>query len=169
MSKRLIFLIIFGIGFGFVEAAVVFYLRLLLNYGTGYLQDGYKVLLNLGIIAFVNPNSPILKTAQITSTEITREFSTLLMLIVISYLAGNNLKQRVGAFMVTFAIWDIFYYVFLYLLAGWPKSLFDMDVYFLIPVAWVGPVITPLVMSSLLFIIGAIMYLENPKKAVNLT
>lgn len=161
MYKKLICITVFGIAFAYVEAVVVFYLRLLLNYSTTYLQDGYQMLLNLGVIAFVNPNTPILKTAQVTEAEIIREFSTLLMLIAISYLAGSNLKQRVGAFMVSFAIWDIFYYVFLYFLTGWPKGLFDIDVYFLIPVAWIGPVITPLVLSSLLFIIGAIMYLNK--------
>lgn len=161
MSKKLICLIIFSIAFGYVEAAVVFYLRLLLNYGTGYLQDGYTVLLNLGIIAFVNPNTPLLKTAQITLAEVTREVFTIIMIAAVSYLAAGNFKQRAGAFMISFATWDIFYYVFLYFLAGWPKSLFDTDVYFLIPVVWIGPVMTPVLISTILFITGSILYLNK--------
>jgi len=158
MAKKLFFLILFGIAFGFVEAAVVFYLRLLLHYNSGYLQDGYKVLLNIGFIAFVYPSKPILQTAQVTLAETVREFATIIMLISVSYLSAKYLLQRVGAFLISFALWDIFYYVFLRLLTGWPKSLFDTDIYFLIPVAWIGPIITPLIISSLLFILGTALY-----------
>jgi hypothetical protein len=50
-------------------------------------------------------------------------------------------------FLYAFAIWDIFYYVFLYVLLGWPESLFTWDILFLIPVPWVGPVICPCLVS----------------------
>jgi hypothetical protein len=33
-------------------------------------------------------------------------------------------------------LWDIFYYVFLWLFAGWPASVFDQDVLFLIPLRY---------------------------------
>lgn len=161
MIIKLLFLITFGIAFAFVESSVVFYLRQLLNYDTGYLQDGYQVLLDLGFIAFVSPNSPLLRTPYITQTEIMREFFTMVMLVTISYLAGQNLRQRIGAFLISFAIWDLFYYVFLKLLAGWPKSFFDIDVYFLIPIPWIGPVITPVIISILLLVIGSIIYVRK--------
>lgn len=169
MLKKLIVLIIFGIAFGFVEASVVYYLRLLLHYGSGYMQDGYRVFLNLGIIAFVDPTSPILGIGGFDRVEIAREFSTIAMLAAIAFLAGKTVKERIGAFLISFAVWDIFYYVFLYLLAGWPKSLFDLDVYFLIPVTWVGPVITPIVISVILFIVGIMLYLKKSFRLKNYT
>lgn len=158
MKKKFAALVLFGIAFGFVEAAVVSYLRLLLNYNNSYLHNGYTVLLNLGFIAFVNPKSPLLHSLPINSTETVREFATIIMLLSISFLAGKTLKQRIAAFMIAFSTWDIFYYVFLNVITGWPKSLFDIDVYFLIPVTWVGPVITPVIISLLLFITGTILY-----------
>ena len=42
---------------------------------------------------------------------------------------------------MAFGIWDIFYYVFLKIIYDWPKSLFDWDILFLIPLPWWGPVI----------------------------
>ncbi len=163
--KKWIFLIIFGVAFGFVEAAVAFYLRQLLNYHSGYLQDGYSVILNLGLIEFINPATPILQYTRLTYIEMTREFSTFIMLLAVSYLSADRFKKRLGAFLITFAVWDFYYYIFLYLLSGWPKNIFDIDVYFLIPVPWVGPVITPLVLSVLIFLGGSYLYLKKvPEK-----
>lgn len=151
--------------FGLLEAIVVFYLQQLIGQNTQQLLHGkYSVLLNLKIIAFITPSHPLLKSMKVTSIEILREFSTIVMLLSLAYLAGNTVKQRIGAFLLSFAMWDIFYYVFLKLLIGWPKSLFDLDVFFLIPIPWVGPVITPLGISVIISIIGAKIYLSQGEK-----
>lgn len=42
------------------------------------------------------------------------------------------------------------YYLSLRLLTGWPPRLDTVDVYFLIPVPWVGPVWLPLVIDAAL-------------------
>src|SRR3990167_5430230 len=118
MNKKLIALIIFGIAFGFVEAAVVFYLRQVFNYSDNYIQSDYKVFLNLGIISFILPKIPILNIPQIANAEIQREAATIIMLLSISYLSASKWKQRLGALLITFAFWDIFYYVFLKYLTG---------------------------------------------------
>ena len=47
-------------------------------------------------------------------------------------------------FLLTFAVWDLAYYLFLYLLIGFPRSLAATDVYFMIPIAWYGPVWFPI-------------------------
>jgi hypothetical protein len=159
--KKLCSLILFGIAFGFVEASVVSYLRALIPYNSSYIAGTYQVLLNLGVVSFIIPRTPVLPTSSLMITEIFREFSTIVMLTVISYLSAKKLRQGIGAFMVSFAVWDIFYYVFLRVLTGWPASFLDIDVYFLIPVAWVGPVITPVIISLLLFIFGTGIYLKG--------
>jgi len=91
-----------------------------------------------------------------------------MMLLSVGYLSAQNIKQKMGAFLIAFGFWDIFYYVFLNLLIGWPKSLFDIDLFFLIPVPWIGPVITPIVVSILLIIIGVNLFLkkDNSKRLV---
>ena len=40
------------------------------------------------------------------------------------------------------------YYVFLRIICGWPKSLFDWDILFLLPLPWWGPVLAPVSIAS---------------------
>ncbi|HEY1223482.1 MAG TPA: hypothetical protein VGE75_08310, partial [Acidimicrobiales bacterium] len=72
----LVFLIIFGIGFGYVEAAVVSYLRALTKFHQNYSISHYKVLLNLGFITFVQPAHSILVNGRIADIEVGREAMT---------------------------------------------------------------------------------------------
>lgn len=126
--RILIWLAIFSIAMGFLETAVVVYVREL------YYPEG-----------FAFPLVPISKRVAIT--ELWRELATVVMLAAIGILSGKNRQQRFAYFIYCFAIWDIFYYVFLYALLGWPQSLFTWDVLFLIPVPWIGPVICPVIVS----------------------
>jgi hypothetical protein len=158
MRKKLISLIIFGIAFGFVEASVVFYLRGLLNYGPNYPLGDVRVLLNLGFMKFVSTKSMLLGSYALTRAEVIREVATILILLTVADLAVKTNRQRLGAFLIAFSMWDLFYYVFLKFLAGWPISLFDTDIYFLIPVASIGPVITPIVIFLILFAVGVKLY-----------
>ncbi len=158
--KILIALTIFGSAFGYVEATVVFYLRYLINFHTNYNVSNYKVLLNLGFITFISPVHSLLVNNRISTAEVFREAATIIMLIAISYLAGSNKKQRFGAFLVSFAAWDIMYYVFLKILDSWPNSLFTKDIFFLIPVPWLGPIITPIIISTIMFIVGCWLYIK---------
>ncbi|MBI2028348.1 MAG: hypothetical protein HYT07_01940 [Candidatus Levybacteria bacterium] len=164
MKARLISLIIFSIAFAFVEATVVFYLREIFHISNTYVQSNYKTLLNLGVIAFILPDIPILNDAKITAAELQREAATMIMLASLAFLSAEKWKQRLGAFLIAFGVWDIFYYIFLKYLTGWPKTLFDVDVYFLIPIAWVGPVITPIAISLLIIILGLKLYKSPPDK-----
>ncbi|HUD05300.1 MAG TPA: hypothetical protein VMR18_00050 [Candidatus Saccharimonadales bacterium] len=159
---NLIFLTTFGTAFGFVEAAVVYYLRDLMNFHANYAISNYKVLLNIGFITFVAPIHALIINNRVTSIEVVRETATIIMLISVAYIAGSNKRQRLGAFLVSFACWDIMYYVFLKILDNWPSSLLTKDIFFLIPVTLIGPVITPLIISACLLIIGSRLYL-TPK------
>ena len=162
LRSRLAGLVIFSIAFAFVEAAVVFYLRQLLRGELGSSGGSYRELLNLGVIAFVYPDASVLGDAQLGTAEMAREFCTIVMLGATAYLSGDRLKQRIGGFLVAFSVWDLLYYLFLKILTGWPEGLLDVDVYFLLPVPWVGPVLTPLVISTTLLLLGLRLYLTLP-------
>ena len=133
----LFWLTLFSIAMGFMETAVVVYLRKI------YYPDGFRF-----------PLVPI--DNDIVLTEIIREAATLIMLVGAGIFTGRNRSEKFGFFLYSFAIWDIFYYVFLKVLLDWPASLLTWDVLFLIPVTWVGPVIGP-VSNSLTMIVFALM------------
>lgn len=158
---NILFLIIFGSAFGYVEAAVVYYLRLLINFRNNYLITNYHTILNLGFITFISPLHSLIVNSNISNVEIVRETATIIMLVCVAMLAGKNKRQRFGAFLISFACWDIMYYLFLKILDNWPQSLFTKDVYFLIPVPWIGPVITPIVISTIMLIVGSKLYLKS--------
>ena len=126
--KIFIYLSIFSLAMGYLESAVVIYLRKI------YYPEG-----------FVFPLKAIDQHTAIV--EIFREAATLIMLAVAGFLAGRTRTERFGFFLYCFGIWDIFFYVFLKLLIGWPESLLTWDILFLIPVTWVGPVIAPVINS----------------------
>lgn len=143
MFYYLFFLTIFGLSFAFCESAVVVYLRKL------YYIDN---------ILF-----PLIEIPKdILIVEVLREFSTLIILFSSSVLIGKLRQNRIATFFYLFGVWDIFYYIFLYLLIKWPKSLFDWDILFLIPIPWVSPVYAPL-LCSISFITFSIFmfYLTN--------
>lgn len=158
---NLAFLIVAGSAFGYIEAAVVYYLRGLMNFHRNYSLIHYKTLLNLGFIAFVTTRHSLLVNNRINDVEKVREVATIVVLIAIAYIAGSDWRQRLGAFLVSFACWDIMYYVFLKILDNWPNSLFTKDVFFLIPVTWIGPVITPLVCAIVILALGSRLYLRR--------
>lgn len=151
---------IFGVAFGFVEAAAAYYLRLLITYRFANVLTRYHVLFNLGFITFVRPTHSLLISRHVTNVEVTREAATIVMLLAVSLLAATTWRARLGALMVSFACWDIAYYVFLKVIDNWPASLMTKDVYFLIPVMWIGPVITPLVISTGMLIGGAVLFVR---------
>jgi hypothetical protein len=164
--KKLLTLILFGIAFGYVEAAVVYYLRDLMHFHTSYTITNYHTIINLGFITFVSSIHSLLINNRISTIEVARETATIVMLLSVSYLAGKNRRQRLGAFFVGFATWDIMYYAFLKLLDNWPQSLFTKDIYFLIPVIWAGPVMTPLVISTGLLLFGAWLYTYDKQEHI---
>lgn len=147
LLKQLSWLVIFSIAMAYLESAVVVYLREI------YYPEGFS-------FPLVSIN------AEIFITEILREIATIIMLAGIGILTGNSSSQRFAFFLLTFAIWDIFYYVFLFALLGWPSSLLTWDILFLVPIPWVGPVITPIIVSLTMIILAS--SLIHFKKNLNL-
>lgn len=89
-------------------------------------------------------------------TEVGREAATIVVLLTLSRLAVQGPKLRFFLFLFCFGVWDIFYYLWLKVLTDWPVTLLDWDILFLIPVPWVGPVLSP-VLISLVFIATAVV------------
>jgi hypothetical protein len=85
-----------------------------------------------------------------------REAATLLMLFAVGWLAGKTWRSRVGYTLLAFGVWDIFYYVFLKIITGWPHSILDWDILFLLPLPWWGPVIAPAIIATLMILFGTL-------------
>jgi len=133
-----IWVTLYAIAMAFLESAVVVYIREI------FYPDGFSFpLKDIG--------------NHLAATEFIREAATLLMLVAIGMLAGTTRNARFAWFIYSFAVWDIFYYVFLKALLNWPASLLEWDVLFLIPVTWVGPVIAPVICSLLMIILALAM------------
>lgn len=151
ITKTILYLTIFSIAMGYMESSVVVYLRKI------YYPDGFKF-----------PLIPV--SPDIAITEFLREVATIIMLIGAGIMAGKNAVQRFAFFIYSFAIWDIFYYVFLKVLLNWPESLFTWDILFLIPFPWVGPVIAPCIVSlTMIFLTLIIVYHQEKDKHVHIS
>src|SRR5258706_8033838 len=138
LRKQLGWLIAFSIAMGFLEAAVVVYLRLL------YYPNGFEF--------------PLVRLDERGGVvEIFREAATVIMLIGAGVLAGKNSRQRLAFFLLAFAIWDLFYYVFLKVILDWPSSWLTWDILFLIPAPWVGPVLSAVMASVTMILFAAVI------------
>ena len=78
------------------------------------------------------------------------------MLATLGMLAGRTWRRRAGYAALAFGVWDIFYYVFLRLISGWPRTLLDWDVLFLLPLPWWGPVLAPISIALVMIVWGTL-------------
>ena len=124
----------FAIGMAWVEAASVYYLRVIADRVEPYQRLGEE------------PVRPDGEPA-----------------LTVGLLAGRTWRTRLGYSSIAFGVWDIFYYVCLRLMSDWPKSLFDWDVLFLLPLPWWGPVLAP-VCIALLMIVGGTLVSQYPNR-----
>jgi hypothetical protein len=161
--SRIGLILLFGLAFGYVEAAVVFYLRKIINFHSHYDLSRYHTILNLRFITFVEPIKSLLINSKINEVEVVREACTIIMLLCLALLVGKNKLQKLAVFMIGFATWDLAYYLFLKILDNWPRSVFTKDVFFLIPVTWIGPVLTPLIISTIILLFGIYLFIKNDK------
>jgi hypothetical protein len=131
--------VVFAIAMAWVESACVYYLRL-----------------TVGRLDPYQPN-PLPMVGVLGQVELAREAATLGMLLTIGALAGQTLRTRIAYTAIAFGVWDIFYYVFLKVICDWPKSLFDWDLLFLLPLPWWGPVLAPACIALLMIIWGTLV------------
>jgi hypothetical protein len=130
--------VLFAAAMAWVESAVVFYLRTMIDRLDPYQPNPLPVIGKLGPV------------------ELVREAATLVMLLTVGILAGRNWRSRLGYAAVAFGVWDVLYYVFLKTMCGWPHSLFDWDILFLLPLPWWGPVLAPVSIAAVLIAWGTL-------------
>jgi len=140
---RLLVVTLYAAAMAWVEAAVVFDLRSMMPSFDPYQPNPLPDLKGLG------------------HAELIREAATLIMLGTVGWLAGNTRRNRFGYAAFAFGIWDLFYYVFLIPLTGWPRSVFDWDILFLLPLPWWGPVLAPALIAGLLVLGGGLLAMHD--------
>lgn len=149
MIRKGLYLTLFAAAFAWIESVVVLYLRFL------YYPDGF---------AFPMKLIP----AEVLSIEMSRELATIVVLVSAAWLAGRVFYSRLAWFLIAFGVWDIFYYIWLKLLLDWPMSLLTWDLLFLIPIPWVAPVLSPLLVSVTFIAFGVgILYLYTKGREVH--
>jgi hypothetical protein len=154
-------LVLFGIGFGFVEAVIVVDLRAILT-PLSHRIAGASADRVFPLIAFDQHVREDPAAARLLRIELLREAATLLMLAGAGLAAGRTFVQRFSAFVIAFGVWDLCYYLGLKLLSGWPASLQTWDVLFLIPVPWAAPVLAPVSAAASMVIAGsAVLWWES--------
>ena len=136
---RWLTVVLFAVAMAWLEAATVYYLRILVDRVEPY-----------------QPN-PLPLHGAVGQVELVREAATLVMLIAVGMLAGRGWRKRAGYSLVAFGVWDIFYYVFLRVISGWPRSLFDWDILFLLPLPWWGPVLAPVSIALMMVLWGTLV------------
>jgi len=138
MQRKLVWLSIYAIAMAYLEAALVVYLREL------YYPDNLLVIFPPKIFTDID-----------LGIELAREAGTVVMIIAVAALAERGFMRRFAAFVYVFGLWDIFYYVWLKLTIGWPVSWLEWDILFLIPWAWLGPWLAPVLIATLFVVWGA--------------
>jgi hypothetical protein len=117
--------VLFALAMAWMESATVVYLRTLVDRLEPYQANPLPLEPHLG------------------GVEMIREAATLLMLAAVAWVAGGNARTRFAFFSLAFGVWDLFYYVFLAVIGPWPRTVWDWDVLFLLPLPWWGPVWAP--------------------------
>jgi len=136
--KRWLVVVCFAAAMAWVESAVVFDLRTMVDRIQPYQENP---------LPLIGPLGPV---------ELGREFATLVMLFTVGMLAGDTWRRRWGYTLLAFGVWDILYYVFLKVMCGWPQSLLDWDILFLLPLPWWGPVLAPMSIALLMIVWGSL-------------
>jgi hypothetical protein len=156
MLRRWIGVAVFAIAFAWVEGAIVVYLREIYFGGSFSFpvvmqwQEGKLVVDRLMRIEFV------------------REIATIVMLVAVGWAAGKTPWQRFCLFMIAFGVWDIFFYIWLKVMIGWPESLMTWDLLFFVPLPWVGPVISPVLIALAMIAAGSlIIYFEEKGHSIS--
>jgi len=140
---RVLWVVLFATAMAWMEAATVIYLRTLVGRLEPYQIDPLPLNWRLGAV------------------EVIREAATLLMLTAVGWLAGRDRPTRFAGWALAFGIWDLGYYLFLALIGPWPRSVWDWDILFLIPLPWWGPVLAPVSIAALMAAGGTLVLLYS--------
>jgi hypothetical protein len=158
--RKLLTLAVFGAAFGFVEAAVVVYLRTAAG-ALGNESSTISELRHSSSTYQIAVASLAQFPQSLRTIEVFREAATMIMLGSVALLSGARAKERWACFLWVFAAWDLTYYAGLWATMRWPSSLSDYDVLFLIPVPWVSHVWFPVLVSGLTMLAVALSRIEE--------
>jgi hypothetical protein len=150
-------LVVFGVAFGFVEAAVVVDLRA--HYEPLHRRlfpdrpaDDLFPMLRVEQLRAAGP-----VYMRLMAVELAREAATIAMLAAVALGVARNAREWLAAFAMAFGAWDLAFYGSLKLLLDWPRSLWTWDLLFLLPVPWVGPVLAPGLVAATMVAAGAVV------------
>jgi hypothetical protein len=147
-------LVLFGIAFGYLEAAVVVYLRTI---GAPIRAAADLPAQELFPLLRLDRLTPA--TLSLIKIELAREASTLVLI----WAASHSARNRLAAFALAFGVWDLTFYLWLRVLIGWPPSLLTWDLLFLLPVPWAAPVLAPAIVAATMAGFGAWLMLREPR------
>ena len=137
-ARRWAVVVVFAMAMAWVESAVVFYLRTMMT-------------------ASIPINRIRCRLSAIwCPAELVREAATLVMLLMVGPAGWPELAKPAGLRGGRLWVWDICYYVFLKVICGWPHSLLDWDILFLLPLPWWGPVLAPVLIALLMIVWGTL-------------
>lgn len=153
---------VFAVAFGFLEAVVVIYLRAAAGLLPGY-QGTLSDVARMSGELYQQSQAISQFPKSLLTLEVFREAATILMLLSVAFLTSAKSRGRAAIFLWTFAIWDIVYYAALWASIGWPLSLRDPDVLFLIPVPWFSPVWFPILVSALA-LVAVLLSVASPDR-----
>ncbi|MDA8107983.1 MAG: hypothetical protein M0015_05050 [Betaproteobacteria bacterium] len=139
-GSQLLIATLFGVAFGFVEAAAVVYLRAALGYLPGYMGTLADLIRQSSAAAYRQAQTLGNLPRGLLAIEVAREAATIVMLATLALLCAKRARERWAMFLWVFAIWDLSYYAGLWLTTRWPEALTTPDVLFLIPVPWLAQV-----------------------------
>lgn len=144
-TRNLLWLTLFALGMAQVEASLVVHLR------SVYYPGNPLEIFPLNLL-----------TQRDLAIELVRELATVVMILSVALLTARGLTRVFAVFVYVFGLWDLFYYLWLKIMIGWPVSWLEWDVLYLIPRPWLGPWISP-ALIALLFVPwgGWILYSPN--------
>ncbi len=155
--RAVLSLILFGFAFGYVEAAVVVYLRHIYQPIRSELHPGKPPGDLFPLITTEQLNSKGGEYTTLLATELGREFATLVMLGAAAWAVAGNFRQWLAGFVLAFGVWDLVFYLFLKVILNWPESFATWDILFLLPLPWVGPMLAPCIVAATMVAAGILL------------
>jgi hypothetical protein len=150
-------LALFAVAFGYVESAVVVYLRVVYDPLRASLHPEQPAGSLLPLITLDELRAADPGHVRRLGIELGRELATLVMLATVGLLARRWRGEWIAMFLIAFGVWDIAYYAGLKAMIGFPASLLTWDILFLIPVPWLGPVLAPILVSLTMIAAGVMV------------
>jgi hypothetical protein len=146
---------LFALAFGLIEASAVLYLREIYVRDASLSVSGYLPSLQATLVSL---------PSRLVALEMAREACTRVVLAAVAWQAGRRPADRIGAFLISFGVWDLVYYAVLRLVSGWPGSISTWDILFLIPYPWVAPVWAPVTVATFFVLAGSHLFWDSERE-----